>query len=216
MIRKHVACATTINTAILLKVNVSWFLLNTVLPGILFRVIQQPMLHVSSNKSCDQSLRCYLCVPFQLASPPGFHVTHIPKGNLVVYTYWSTELTTYPWYFFIKNKHNKDTARVVALSRGRISGPVQTEKNQNQNQNLKSTKRLQGFRGNRGWSTNAGYARKTKPKIKTRKRVNGRGGAPALMHRPGEVEAAASPEKRGECVHTASRLYSAAARAPVS
>ena len=27
---------------------------------------------------------CYLRVPFhQLASPPGFHVTHIPKGNLV-------------------------------------------------------------------------------------------------------------------------------------
>ena len=25
---------------------------------------------------------CYLRVPFQLASPPGFHVSHIPKGNL--------------------------------------------------------------------------------------------------------------------------------------
>ena len=32
--------------------------------------------------SCDYC--CYLRVPFhQLASPPGFHVAHIPKGNLV-------------------------------------------------------------------------------------------------------------------------------------
>ena len=35
-------------------------------------------------------------------------------------------------------------------------------------------------------------------------------------HRPDAVEAAPSPEKRGECAHTASRPYSAAARAPVS
>ena len=28
-------------------------------------------------------LLCYLRVPFQLASPPGFDVAHIPKGNLV-------------------------------------------------------------------------------------------------------------------------------------
>ena len=28
-------------------------------------------------------LLCYLRVPFQLASPPGFRVAHIPKGNLV-------------------------------------------------------------------------------------------------------------------------------------
>ena len=48
-----------------------------------------------------------------------------------------------------------------------------------------------------------------------RKRVNGRDGAPALMHRPAAIEAAPSPEKRGECSHTASRPYSAAARAPV-
>ena len=25
----------------------------------------------------------YLCLPFQLANPPGFHATHIPKRNLV-------------------------------------------------------------------------------------------------------------------------------------
>ena len=37
-----------------------------------------------------------------------------------------------------------------------------------------------------------------------------------LMHRPAVVEAAPSPEKRGECAHTAGRPYSAAARAPVS
>ena len=30
---------------------------------------------------------CYLRVPFQLAKPPGFHVTHIPKGNFVYYAY---------------------------------------------------------------------------------------------------------------------------------
>ena len=38
-----------------------------------------------------------------------------------------------------------------------------------------------------------------------RKRVNGRDGAPALMHRPAAIEAAPSPEKRGECSHTASK-----------
>ena len=38
-----------------------------------------------------------------------------------------------------------------------------------------------------------------------RKRGNGRGGASALMHRPAAVEAAPSPEKRGEFAHTASR-----------
>ena len=36
------------------------------------------MLHGSSNRRCDQ-----LLLPFQLASPPGFHVTHMSKGNLV-------------------------------------------------------------------------------------------------------------------------------------
>ena len=40
------------------------------------------MLHVSYNVSSDLST-CYLRVPFQLSSPPGFHVTHISKGNLV-------------------------------------------------------------------------------------------------------------------------------------
>ena len=36
------------------------------------------------------------------------------------------------------------------------------------------------------------------------------------MHRPAAIEAVPSPEKRGECSHTASWPYSAAARAPVS
>ena len=32
---------------------------------------------------------CYLRVPFhKLASPPGFHFVHIPKGNLVLYLYY--------------------------------------------------------------------------------------------------------------------------------
>ena len=39
--------------------------------------------HVSSNKSNLWLLLCCLRVPFQLASPPLIHVTHIPKGNLV-------------------------------------------------------------------------------------------------------------------------------------
>ena len=26
----------------------------------------------------------YMRLPFQLATPPGFHATHIPKGNLVM------------------------------------------------------------------------------------------------------------------------------------
>ena len=47
-----------------------------------------------------------------------------------------------------------------------------------------------------------------KSENKKRKRVNGRGGAPALMHRPAAVEAEPCPEKRGECANTASRPYS--------
>ena len=46
--------------------------------------------HVSSNINKRWLLLlCYLCVLFhQLASPPGFLVTHIPKGNLVyIYIY---------------------------------------------------------------------------------------------------------------------------------
>ena len=42
------------------------------------------MLHVSSNISCVTVLPT---CPFQLASPPGFHVTHVPKGNLVLSIY---------------------------------------------------------------------------------------------------------------------------------
>ena len=38
--------------------------------------------HVSPNISKLWLLLCFLRVPLQLASPPGFHVTHIPKGNL--------------------------------------------------------------------------------------------------------------------------------------
>ena len=56
---------------------------------------------------------------------------------------------------------------------------------------------------------------KQKVELKT-KQVNGRGGAPALMHCPAAVEAAPNPEKRGEYAHTPSGPYSAAARAPLS
>ena len=40
--------------------------------------------NVSPNINKLWLLLCYLRVPFQLASPPGIHVTHIPKGNLVL------------------------------------------------------------------------------------------------------------------------------------
>ena len=43
------------------------------------------IFHVSSNIYKLWLLLCYLRVDFhQLASPPGFHVAHIPKGNLVL------------------------------------------------------------------------------------------------------------------------------------
>ena len=32
------------------------------------------------QQNCDY---CVTCVSFQLASPSGFHITYIPKGNLV-------------------------------------------------------------------------------------------------------------------------------------
>ena len=58
--------------------------------AILIVVSQQELLsccfcdHVSPNISKLWLLLCFLRVPLQLASPPGFHVTHIPKGNLVL------------------------------------------------------------------------------------------------------------------------------------
>ena len=56
----------------------------SILPGpIFFKYNSSPCSHVSSNISCDQSLLCYLRVSVQLTSLPGFHVTHIPKGDLV-------------------------------------------------------------------------------------------------------------------------------------
>ena len=42
------------------------------------------IFHVSSNMYKLWLLLCYLRVPFQLGSTPGFHVVHIPKGNLVL------------------------------------------------------------------------------------------------------------------------------------
>ena len=43
------------------------------------------MFHVCSNIDKLWLLLCYLCVPFrQLSPPPGFHVAHIPKGNLLL------------------------------------------------------------------------------------------------------------------------------------
>ena len=41
------------------------------------------IFHVSSNIYKLWLLLCYLRVPFQLASLPGFHVVHVQKGNLV-------------------------------------------------------------------------------------------------------------------------------------
>ena len=46
--------------------------------------------HVSPKLNKLWLLLCCLRAPFQLASPPGFHVTHMSKGNLVLlqqYTY---------------------------------------------------------------------------------------------------------------------------------
>ena len=46
------------------------------------------IFHVSSNIYKLWLLLCYLRVDFhQLASPPGFHVAHIPMGNLVYMSY---------------------------------------------------------------------------------------------------------------------------------
>ena len=47
--------------------------------------LMKDIFHVSSNICKLCLLPCYLRVPFhQLASPPGFHVEHIPKGNLIL------------------------------------------------------------------------------------------------------------------------------------
>ena len=51
--------------------------------------------HVPSNINKLWLLLCYLRVPFhQLASPPAFHVTHIPKGNVEydIYVYLVAEV----------------------------------------------------------------------------------------------------------------------------
>ena len=110
------------------------------------------------------------------------------------------------WYYC-----NTNLAQLVVLKRLRMNG---------EKQHLKTKPKcseLRGLGGKRAWSTstNAGYARQTKTtKNQEQKQVNGRGGAPAVMHRPAAVEPALRTEKR-ERSHTASRPYSAAAGAPV-
>ena len=52
--------------------------------------------HVSPNINKLWLILCYLRAPFQLASPSGFHVTHIPKGNLVLLC-----VTVFFWYIGI-------------------------------------------------------------------------------------------------------------------
>ena len=74
---KHVACATINSTAVLLKANNTWFLLNTYYYFI--RVIKQPMLYVSSNYA--RCVRLLPACPFSPCVTPGIHVTHIPKGE---------------------------------------------------------------------------------------------------------------------------------------
>ena len=52
--------------------------------------------NVSPNINKLWLLLCYLRVPFQLASPPGIHVTHIPKGKLVL-----LYINVFFWHFGI-------------------------------------------------------------------------------------------------------------------
>ena len=104
-----------------------------------------------------------------------------------------------------------DTRWLGQQGKGRTDGEKQDLK-----ANLRPNNQLQGFREKRGRME---YKRRirvthTSSNVK-RKRINGRGGAPALMHRPAAVEVAPSPEKRGECAYTASRSIHAAASAPV-
>ena len=62
----------------------------------------------------------YLRLPFQLATPSGFHATHIPKGDLVFSTKWgqnqfgkkisrtsSGERTNIEWETIIQNSSEK-------------------------------------------------------------------------------------------------------------
>ena len=42
---------------------------------------------IRNNSLPSNTMACY-CVPLELASLPGFHVSHIPKGNLVLPCTW--------------------------------------------------------------------------------------------------------------------------------
>ena len=60
----------------------------------------------------------YLRLASQLATPPGFHATHITKGNLVVYTYCSL------WRGLLLNKKQIKLFEVVTHVQGPASQAV--------------------------------------------------------------------------------------------
>ena len=53
----------------------------------------------------------YMRLPFQLATPPGFHATHIPKGNLVPGTVYDIYVS------YISKVPFREVARGVAQER---------------------------------------------------------------------------------------------------
>ena len=82
-------CGMFCYTVVLLKIYNSWVLLNAT---ILFGYDNSPRSCFLQQNCCDQSM-CYLRVPFhQLASPSGFHATHIPIGTLFYILHQNTAL----------------------------------------------------------------------------------------------------------------------------
>ena len=58
---------------------------------------RSPGLIVFTSVSCD--CLCYLRAPCQFSSSPGFHITHIPKANLV-YIFWFVLHSSYSYHTY--------------------------------------------------------------------------------------------------------------------
>ena len=84
---------------------------------------RSPGLIVFTSVSCD--CLCYLRAPCQFSSSPGFHITHIPKANLV-YIFWFVLHSSYSYHtykfifsFWFSGARNMEMYLVIVCAYGK-------------------------------------------------------------------------------------------------
>ena len=87
-------------------------------PTARMRRVHQPMLHASSNTSCDYVT--FVSLFPNLCHPPDFHVTYISKGNFahIYILFFSSHLAS-PSFFSLRPSRNSHSG-----SHSRLSSPL--------------------------------------------------------------------------------------------